>query len=118
MLDRPRALGEVLRVGAPRARYCFLVRNSQTRCWKYLSRAAARRPARGHADADTVGNWTMLFESTGFRILGALPDQYPLLRRRQWRSLFRAQVDFRRAVASRAPLESTNELIFVLEKRR
>lgn len=116
MLDRPRALREILRVGSPRARYCFLVRNSMTRGWKYLARSAARKPSRGHADADTVDNWTTLFESAGFHILRVLPDQYPLLRRQSWRSLFLGLGDFRGAVASSAPLERTNEFIFILEK--
>ena len=116
MLDRPRALAEMLRVGAARARYCFLVRNSSAARWRYLSRTAARRPSRGHADADTVVNWRTLFEAAGFRVRRVLPDQYPLHRRRQWRSLFLGRVDFEEAVTNGAPLERSGELVFVLEK--
>jgi ubiquinone/menaquinone biosynthesis C-methylase UbiE len=118
MLDRRRALAEMLRVGKPGARYCLMVRNSNTRSWKYWASAAAREPQRGHADADTIGNWTALFESAGFGVQRVLPDQYPLLRRQRWRSLFLRDIDFRQAVVSRAPLERANEFIFILEKRR
>jgi ubiquinone/menaquinone biosynthesis C-methylase UbiE len=117
MLDRRRALREMLRVGTPSARYCFLVRNSNTGSWRYLTANSARQPTLGHADADTADNWTALFESTGFRVRRVLPDQYPLLRSQQWRSLFLRRIDFRKPVESRLPLERANEFIFVLEKR-
>jgi len=118
MLDRPRALAEILRVGSPRARYCFLVRNSNTLSWKYLASGSARQPSSGHADADTLGNWTNLFESTGFRVDRVLPDQYPLLRRRRLRSLFLETVDFRVPATSGEPIENANEFIFLLGKQR
>jgi SAM-dependent methyltransferase len=118
MLDRRRALEELLRVGKPRARYCLMVRNSNTPGWKYWASSAAREPDRGHADADTIGNWTALFTSTGFKVVRVLPDQYPLLRRQRWRSLFLRDVDFRKVAASDAPLERANEFIFMLEKRQ
>lgn len=117
MLDRPRALGEMLRVGTPRARYCFLVRNSNTPGWKYLGNSSARQPSRGHADADTLNNWTRLFELVGFQVRQVLPDQYPLLRRRSWRSLFFGPLDYRKPVASDAPVESANEFVFLLGKQ-
>ncbi|MEQ1856285.1 MAG: class I SAM-dependent methyltransferase [Longimicrobiales bacterium] len=117
MLDRPRALAEMLRVGTPRARYCFLVRNSNTVGWKYLARSSARRPSRGHADADTLDNWTRLFESAGFLVRQVLPDQYPLLRRRSWRRFVFGPVDYRRPVASSAPVDRANEFVFLLGKQ-
>jgi SAM-dependent methyltransferase len=117
MLDRPRALREMGRVGTERARYCFLVRNSDTGRWRYLSRAFARRPSRGHADAASVGNWTALFHSAGFKVLGVLPDQYPLLRRKLWRRLRLGAAHFRTVATSRAPLERANEFIFLLAKQ-
>jgi SAM-dependent methyltransferase len=116
MLDRRRALREMLRVGTPGARYCFLVRNSNTVGWKLLGRASARRPSRGHADADTLDNWTRLFESTGFQVHGIMPDQYPLLRRRAWRALVSGPVDYSSPMSSEAPLERANEFVFLLRK--
>jgi SAM-dependent methyltransferase len=116
VLDRRRALAEMLRVGAPTARYCFLVRNSNTSAWKLFGRVSACRPGRGHADADTLANWKELFRSTGFRVLNVLPDQYPLLRRRSWRKIVGGPVDFSKPVTSDAPIDRANEFVFVLGK--
>lgn len=116
MLDRQRALDEMLRVGRPRARYCFLVRNSGTPRWRYLARASARQPHRGHPDADTLENWTSLFATAGFKIEEVLPDQYPLLRWRSWRSLGRKPVDYRSPAPSSAPVSCANEFIFMLSR--
>jgi len=117
MLDRPRALAEMLRVGSPEARYCFLVRNSNTPGWKYLASNSARRPGRGHADADTLDNWTRLFRSVGFEIRQVLPDQYPLLKRRSLRRILLGRVDYRTPVPSHAPVECANEFVFLLGKQ-
>lgn len=118
MLDRRKALAEMLRVGVPGARYCFMVRNSNTRAWRYRDRVGAREPSRGHADADTEASWRQLFESAGFRVARVLPDQYPLMRGTRWRGLFLRRVDFRVEIEAREPLERANEFIFILEKRR
>jgi len=117
MLDREAALVEMLRVGTPRAKYCFLVRNSNTHSWKYFGGFIRQQRAAGHADANTLGNWTRLFETSGFRIVDVLPDQYPLHRARRWRSLFLAPVDYRQPIAARGPLERANEFVFLLEKQ-
>ena len=116
MIDRRAALGEMRRVGSDAARYCFLVRNSNTSSWKYLARVAGRQRAASHADADTLQNWMALFEAAGYRITAILPDQYPLHRRRQWGSLFMAPADFRKPISTALPIERANEFIFVLEK--
>ena len=116
MLDRPQALREMLRVGAADARYCFLVRNSNTGRWKYLARSSSRVPSGGHADADTVENWTTLFRSAGFLVREVLPDQYPLLRWRLWRRVRLGAAHFRTVSRSGAPLERANEFIFLLQK--
>jgi SAM-dependent methyltransferase len=118
VLDRRRALAEMLRVGTPTARYCFLVRNSNTPGWKVFGRVSARQPDRGHADADTLENWNELFSSTGFRVLDVLPDQYPLLRRRSWGKIVRGPIDFSKPVTSGAPIDRANEFVFVLGKAR
>lgn len=117
MLDRSRALREMARVGVPRARYCFLVRNANTRRWKYLSSARARQPTEGHMDADTLENWTKLFRFAGFRVTRVLSDQYPLLRRQVWRRMCLGAAHFRTVAASRAPLERANAFVFLLEKQ-
>jgi SAM-dependent methyltransferase len=118
ILDRPRALEEMLRVGSPDARYCFLVRNSNTPIWKYLASSSARRPDGGHADADTLDNWTKLFRSAGFDVRQVLPDQYPLLRSRSLRRVILGPVDYRKPVASNAPVNRANEFLFLLGKQK
>jgi SAM-dependent methyltransferase len=117
MLDRRRALAEMLRVGRPGARYCFLVRNANTPGWRYLGRRSARNPVRGHADADTLDNWTKLFEAAGFDVRQVLPDQYPLLRRRAWKSFPFGSADYTTPETSCANVERANEFVFVLRKR-
>jgi hypothetical protein len=118
MLDSSQALQEMRRVGKPGAKYCFLVRNSATFSWKYLACLTAKQRSLSHAGANSLRNWTALFESQGFRITTTLPDQYPLQRRQQWGSLFLRPVDFRRPLTGKQPIDQANEFVFVLEKRR
>jgi ubiquinone/menaquinone biosynthesis C-methylase UbiE len=113
MLNASRALREMHRVGAPTAKYCFLVRNSQSVGWRWWAPIAARYRVQGHAGADTLENWWRLFESAGFCVMDVLPDQYPLQRRRRWAM---RRVDFRQPIKSAAPLELANEFVFLLEK--
>jgi SAM-dependent methyltransferase len=116
MLDVSKALREMHRVGTPRARYCFLVRNSSTFAWKYLAWMQAKQRAQGHAGADTLVNWTRLFQLHGFRIAKVLPDQYPLQLKKRWASLGLKDVDFKRPMLPHTPIERANEFIFLLEK--
>ena len=64
-----RARRDATRRRAAARRYCFLVRNSNTRSWKYLARLAARQRAASHADADTLHNWTAVVR------VGRIPDR-------------------------------------------
>jgi hypothetical protein len=117
MLNKSRALEEMRRVGKPSAKYCFLVRNSNTPAWRYLRRINARQRTRAHAGADTLQNWARLFESHGFRVVDVLPDQYPLHRRKRWASLLFGRVDYRTPITPDADIEGANEFLFLLEKR-
>lgn len=114
MLDVTKVLREMHRVGAAAAKYCFLVRNSNSLGWKWWEPVARRYRARGHAGADTLENWWRLFESTGFTISDVLPDQYPLHCRRRWTL---QGADFRKPLTSAAPLERANEFVFLVEKQ-
>ena len=117
MLDRSQALAEMWRVGANDARYCFLVRNSNTFTWRHLRPFVAKQRTEGHADADTLENWTRLFESHGFCVLQVLPDQYPLQRRRRRAALFLRPVDYREPILPAGPIDHANEFVFILGKR-
>lgn len=114
MLDADKVLREMHRVGTATAKYCLLVRNSNSFGWKWWAPFTRRYREGGHAGADTLENWWRLFESAGFTVADVLPDQYPLHRRRRWTL---RSVDFRKPVASAAPLELANEFVFLLEKR-
>lgn len=109
------ALSEMLRVGTPNARYCLLVRNSETFSWKIRSSFSSAHYS-GHAGADTLQGWSRLLEANGFLIRSVLPDQYPLHVRKQWKSLFLRPIDFRHPL--QAPLDNANEFVFLLEKCR
>lgn len=116
-LDVSNALAEMRRVGKRHAKYCFLVRNSNTYRWRLLAGVNAIARKNGHAGADSLDNWRNLLESSGFSILDALPDQYPLHRRRRWSSLYLQDVDYRAVQTDSSPLDRANEFIFVLQRR-
>ncbi len=118
MLDRPKALREMLRVAGDDARFCLLVRNSETLSWQLLSGSRKQRRRRGHQDADSLQNWTELFESVGLEIIEVLPDQYPLHERRRWLGLGFTEVDYREPIRPRHVPARANEFVFVMRKRR
>ena len=113
LLDVDSGLAEMHRVGTPDARYCLLVRNSQTLSWKFRSIVTGGRSA-GNANADSLEKWTQRFELNGLRVRSVLADQYPLHVRAQWTSMFQRPVDFKQAIP--APLDGANEFLFLLEK--
>ena len=115
MIDVGKVLEEIRRVATAQARYCFLVRNSNTWSWRHLGHFIGRQRRLGHAGADDVRAWATLFECHGMRVVEVLPDQYPLQRRARWRSLFMKSVDYRSPIRTTAALERANEFVFVLE---
>lgn len=116
-LDREAALREMLRVGKPGARFCFLVRNASTLAWRLWRERLGRREVQGHQDAQTLAQWRALFARCGFRELRVLPDQWP---QQRWRQL----LPWRRPQQGRdepvhtglLPLRWCNELVFVLAR--
>ncbi len=116
VLNARRALSEIRRVAKPNAQCCFLVRNSNTLTWKYLSGRPSDKRARGHQGANTLQNWRELFKSSGFSILQILPDQYPIHLWAQWSRLSLAKVDYRRPRRSCLPLNLANEFVFLLKR--
>lgn len=116
MLDVNRALTEMLRVGRQDAKYCFLVRNSNTFSWKLLKQIFGLQNHQGHQDANTLDNWTTLFSQNGFKIEGIYPDQYPLQKKKKWLSFGLAKIDPARLINSWRKLDRANEFIFLLSK--
>ena len=116
VLNVRRALSEIRRVAKSDAKFCFLVRNSNTLTWKYLSGRPSDKRARGHQGADTLERWRELFQSSGFDILRTLPDQYPIHRWAQWSRLNLTQVNYRQPRKSCLPLNLANEFVYLLKK--
>ena len=116
MLDLPKVLGELRRLGKSDARYCFLVRNANTAIWKYLKMGLAMRNKEGHQGAKTLAQWHTVFDENGFVVDGVYPDQYPLHKKQKWSSLGLRKVDYGQVVSSKKPLEQANEFIFILRK--
>jgi SAM-dependent methyltransferase len=116
-LDRECALREMLRVGKPGARFCFLVRNASTLVWRLWRERLHRREVQGHQDARTLAQWRELFTSQGFVVEQVWPDQWP-------RQRLRHLLPWRRPGPGRAepvgrsllPLRWCNELVFVLRR--
>ncbi|MBL8728221.1 MAG: class I SAM-dependent methyltransferase [Planctomycetes bacterium] len=116
-LDREAALREMLRVGRPGARYCFLVRNANTIVWRFWRQGLGRREVQGHQDAQTIAQWRELFVRVGFRVERVLPDQWPRARWRQLLPWWRPRPGRREPVARPlVPLRWCNELVFVLRR--
>lgn len=116
-LDRERALGEMLRVAKPDARFCFLVRNASTLVWRVWRQGLGRREVQGHQDALTIEQWRALFTRVGFAIERVLPDQWPRARFRQLLPWARPRPDRPEPEARPlVPLRWCNELVFVLRR--
>lgn len=116
MLDLNQVLSEMHRVGKKQAKYCFLVRNANTLSWKVFKQALGMQNHQGHQGANTLENWTGLFERAGFKIEGVYPDQYPLQKKKKWLSFGLARIDPAQPIESWRKLSRANEFIFLLGK--
>jgi ubiquinone/menaquinone biosynthesis C-methylase UbiE len=116
-LDRQAALREMLRVGAPAARFLVLGRNADTLVWRLWRQALGRRQVAGHQDALSLAGWRGLFETVGFRVVRVLPDQWPRQRLRQLLPWHRPRPGRDEPIAgSLLPLRFCNEFVFVLAR--
>ncbi len=115
MINLDKVLYELHRVGASGAKYCFLVRNSETATWN-LKKLLGIDNKKGHQGAKTLGAWRAIFEDNSFKVRTILPDQYPLHKRKKWSSLGIGKVDYKQVVEDSKPLSFANEFLFILEK--
>ncbi len=116
MLDLDAVLTELQRVGNKNARYCILVRNSNTIIWKWFKEALGLKNKEGHQGAKSLAEWTQLFNKNGFKVDDVLADQYPLQRKKRWLSLGMSRVDPKVPLTSGKPIEQTGKFIFMLSK--
>ena len=116
MIDLDKVLGELHRVGKKEARYCLLVRNSNTASWKYIKQGLGLKNEKGHQGANSLEGWSEIFIKSGFKVQEVWPDQYPIFKRQRLRSLGLKKIDYKTPVRTNAPLENANEFIFILNK--
>lgn len=116
MIDLPAVLKELYRVGTEDAKYCFLVRNSNTASWKYIKKGLGLKNKKGHQGANTLEGWTALFKDTGFVVNDVWPDQYPIFKKQKLSSLGFKKVNYKKPVRNSQPIEETNEFVFLLKK--
>ncbi|NQX85334.1 MAG: class I SAM-dependent methyltransferase [Flavobacteriaceae bacterium] len=116
MLNKSLVFKEMLRVGKRNCRYCFLVRNSETRSWKFFKDFLGLKNKAGHQDAKTLKQWKDMFSLYGFKVNAIYPDQYPLQKQKQRSGLWLKKINFKKIIFSTRQLEDANEFIFLLEK--
>lgn len=118
-IDREKALRAQFRVGAPDARYCYLVRNARSFKWRFFKEKLGLKNQQGHQDALTLEEWRTLFSQTGFEIIRELPDHWPAMK---WRHYLRIglgiPVDYTAVPSSGTTLSRANEFIFLLRKKQ
>ena len=118
MLDLPQVFAEMQRVGRPNARYCFLVRNSQTLFWQLFMRHLGRQNKHSHQGANSLKEWTTLFTMHGFEVVQVLPDQWPMVRWPQVASLGLVKRNPRTVRMGIRPIRYADELLFLLRKKQ
>jgi SAM-dependent methyltransferase len=116
MIDLPKVLKELYRVGKEKATYCFLVRNSNTMTWKYIKKGLGLKNNKGHQGANSLEGWTDIFNVAGYKVTEVWPDQYPIFKRQKLKSLGLRKIDFKTPVKGSKDLEVANEFIFILKK--
>ncbi|WP_395345062.1 class I SAM-dependent methyltransferase [Ningiella sp. W23] len=118
MLNQDSVLQELRRVGKADARYCILVRNSQTLIWKWFKQALGMRNAEGNQGAKSLIEWTELFKKNGFEVIDVIPDQYPLQRKKYLLSFGLKRPDPMAIIKNNKPIEGTGKFIFKLAKAK
>ncbi len=116
MINLNKVLNELFRVGKPEAKYCFLVRNSNTASWKYLKKGLGLQNKKGHQGANNLTEWKNIFDACGFKVEEVWPDQYPIFKRQRIKSLGLRSIDYKTPVRGSIPIENANEFIFILSK--
>ncbi len=116
MIDLPKVLQELYRVGKQDAKYCFLVRNANTASWKYIKTGLGLKNKKGNQGANSLEGWTKIFEDSGYKVEEIWPDQYPIFKRQKLKSLGLRKIDYKTPVKASAPIEHANEFIFILTK--
>jgi len=114
MIDLSQVLQEIKRVSTPKARYCFLVRNSNGLTWK-IKRGLGIINKKGHQGAKTLEEWTGVFNDAGFKTISTYADQYPIKKREIVTSLGLRKINYKAVSKPWLPFKYVHEYIFILE---
>lgn len=115
-INTEQSLEEMKRVSKPGAKFCFMVRNSDTLVWKIYRQFLRRKKIQAHMEAKNLEEWKTLFQSNGLEIVSVYPDQWVGFRLRR-KIFFWKRVDFGKLQKSTLPLKYSNEFIFILQKK-
>ncbi|MEE9438862.1 MAG: class I SAM-dependent methyltransferase [Saprospiraceae bacterium] len=116
MIDLDLVLKELYRVGSDSARYCFLVRNSNTVSWKYIKKGLGLKNDAGHQGANSLQGWKDIFKNEKFNVLEVWPDQYPIFKKNKYLTLGLKKINYKVPIREKKTLEESNEFIFILDK--
>jgi len=116
VIDKDKVLQEMNRVTMSHAKFCFLVRNSQSFSWKYIKKLLGLKNKKGHQGAMDLASWTQLFNKNGLEVEQVLHDQYPMHKAQKLKSLGLKKVDYKSTVKTNKPLSEANEFLFLLRK--
>ncbi len=112
IIDMKKALQEQLRVAAPEARFCYMVRNNRTLSWR-IKKSLGFINKKGHQGAKGLETWTSLFQEQGFQIERIVPDQWPGKRFQRW---INPWINYKKIKPGIIPLRYAYEFIFIMKK--
>ncbi len=116
VIDKNKVLQEMGRVTKQSAKFCFLVRNSESFSWKYIKKLLGLKNKKGHQGAMDLETWTELFNENGLEVEQVLHDQYPLHKAQKFKSFGLRSVDYKSAINTNKSINEANEFLFILRK--
>jgi ubiquinone/menaquinone biosynthesis C-methylase UbiE len=117
MLNLSKVLEQLHVVGNDNAKYCFMVRNSNTFIWRFFKQYLGLQNTSGHQDAKTLEEWLAIFERGSFVIESVTRDHWPTMRWKRWLSLGLIPVNYKKVPYSPIPIKYATEFVFVLKKQ-
>lgn len=118
IINLEQALAEQLRVGKKTAKYCYMVRNSDTLKWKVLKKGLGMVNKKGHQGAKSLEEWRRIFDEAGFEVIQEEADQWPMHKVVKFSSLGLKNLQTEKFYKGIVPLKYANEFIFLLQKKQ